>query len=50
VIKAEEQRFVQKLIAHAAVETFAEAVLHRLAGRDVMPLDFAFGRPAQDGV
>jgi hypothetical protein len=50
VIEAEEQRFVQKLIAHASVETFAEAILHRLARRDVMPLDLVFGRPGQDGV
>ena len=35
--------FVQKLIAHSAVEVFHEAVLHRLARRDVMPLNSALG-------
>ena len=39
VVEAEEQRFVQQLIAHTTVEAFAEAVLHRLARRDVVPLD-----------
>lgn len=37
--QAEEQRLVQEFIAHPAVEAFAEAVLHRPAGRDIMPLD-----------
>ena len=34
VIEAEEQRLVQELVAHAPVEALADAVLHRLAGRD----------------
>lgn len=32
MIEAKEQAFVEKLVAHGAVEAFAEAVLHRLAG------------------
>lgn len=31
--------FVEQLIAHPPVETFHEAVLHRLARCDVVPLD-----------
>ena len=34
-----EQMFVQALVAQSAVEAFDKAVLHRLAGRGVMPLD-----------
>src|SRR5690606_27329973 len=36
--KSEEQRLVEQLVAHAAVEALGEGVLHRLARRDVMPL------------
>ncbi len=50
VVKAEEQRLIQELIAHASVEAFAEAVLHGLARRDVMPLHLAFARPGENGV
>jgi len=50
VVEAEEQSFVQQLIAHTTVEAFAEAVLHGLARRNIMPLDLAFGRPGEDGV
>lgn len=39
MIEAEEQAFVKQLIAHAAVERFDIAVLHRLARRDVVPFD-----------
>ena len=39
VAQAEEQRVVQKLVAHAAVEAFAKGVLHRLAWGDVMAGD-----------
>jgi hypothetical protein len=45
VVEAKEQGFVQELIAHASVEAFAEAVLHRLVRGDVMPRDLAFARP-----
>jgi hypothetical protein len=31
MIEAEEQALVEKLVAHAPVETLAEAVLHRLS-------------------
>lgn len=41
---ASEHRLVQKLIAHPALETLHEAVLHELAGSDVVPRDFVFGR------
>jgi hypothetical protein len=34
VIEAEEQALVEKLVAHAPVETLAEAILHRLSWRN----------------
>ncbi len=37
LIEVEEQALVEKLVAHAAVEGFNVAVLHRLAGCDVVP-------------
>jgi hypothetical protein len=42
-----EQRFVQQLIAQAAIEAFDEGILLRLAGRNVVPLDLPVLRPAQ---
>ena len=50
VIEAEEQGFVEKLIPHPAVEALAEAVLHRLSGRDEVPVDLVLLRPGQHGV
>ena len=50
VIEAVEQGFVQELVAHAPVEALDEAVLHRFARRDVMPVDFVFRAPGEDGV
>jgi len=35
-----EEVLVHAFIAHSTVEPFNEAVLHRLARRDVVPLDF----------
>jgi hypothetical protein len=40
VIVAEEQGFVEKLVAHFAVEALAKAVLHRLVRRDEVPCNF----------
>src|ERR1700722_20617930 len=34
VIEAEEQALVEKLVAHAPVETLAEAILHRVSWRN----------------
>ena len=48
--KAREQRLVQQLIAHSAVETLNGAVLGRLARRDVMPVDAGLARPRQHRV
>ncbi len=48
--EAEEQRLVQKLVPHASVEAFTEAVLHGLTWGDVMPRDLVFARPGEDGV
>jgi hypothetical protein len=46
MIKAEEQALVEKLVAHAPVETFSEAVLHLLFRRYEMPDDPVVLRPA----
>ena len=43
-----EQGLVEAFVAQAAVEAFDEAVLHRLARRDIMPFDLTRLRPAQD--
>ena len=40
-----KQGFVQKLVSHPAFEVFDEAILHRLARRDVLPLDLDLGKP-----
>jgi hypothetical protein len=48
--EAGEQRLVQQLVPQAAVEAFDEAILHRLAGRDVVPVDPRRVSPGQDGV
>src|SRR3954462_14114541 len=50
VIEAEEQGFVEKLVPHPAVEAFTEAVLHRLAPRNEMPVDLVLLRPGQHGI
>ena len=43
-----EQRFVETFIPQPAVEAFAEAVLLRLAGCDIVPGNATLLRPAQD--
>lgn len=43
-----EQRLVEALLARTAIEAVHDAVLHRLARCDVMPLDTPLLRPAQD--
>ena len=45
VIETEEQALIEQLVAHPALEAFAKAILHRLAGRDEMPGDFVVLRP-----
>lgn len=47
MVEAEEQALVQELIAHPAVEALDITVLHRLSGRDVVPLDAMILRPAR---
>ena len=42
-----EQVFVQAFLAHLSIEAFHQAVLHWLAGRDVMPTNFAVFLPFQ---
>ncbi len=48
--KAEEQRLVQQFIADATIEALSEAVLHRLARCDVMPLLAHLPGPCQDRI
>jgi len=50
VIETEEQALVEQLITHPAVEALAEAVLHRFARGDVVPVDAVLGTPGEDGV
>lgn len=45
-----EQGFVQAFVSKLAVEALDEAILHRLARRDVMPFDAALLLPGQDGI
>ncbi len=47
VVEAEEQRLVQELVAHSAIEAFHEGVLDRLAGRDEVPVDGVVLAPGQ---
>ena len=47
---AGEHRFVQELVAHSAVEAFHEAILHWLAGRDVVPFDLMRSAPVEDRI
>lgn len=47
--QAAGEMLVEALIAEPSVEAFDEAILHWLAGRDVMPFDAAILLPSQDG-
>lgn len=44
-----KQSLVEALVAEAAVEAFDEAVLHWLAGGDVMSVDLGLVAPFEDG-
>lgn len=46
VVERAEQGLVQQLVPEPAVEALDEGVLGRLAGCDVMPLDFSLLSPA----
>src|SRR6266542_3883546 len=50
LIEVEEQALVEKLVAHAAVEGFDVAILHRLSGHDVVPFHLMLFAPAQDSI
>lgn len=47
---ADKEMLVEAFIAQATVEAFHEAVLHRFAGRDVMPRDSMVLLPFEDGI
>jgi len=46
--QAPEDMLVEAFVTEAAVETFDESVLDRLAWRDVVPVDAALLLPTQD--
>src|SRR5271166_433291 len=50
LLQASEQVLVQAFIAKTADKALCKAILHRLARRDVMPVDPALLLPFQDGV
>ena len=43
-----EDRFIERFVAHSAIERFADPVLHRLARRDEIPGEPALLRPASN--
>lgn len=45
-----EQGLVEQFIAQSADEGFGKGILHRLARRDVMPVNLVIVGPLQDGV
>ena len=47
---AGEEPLVEALIAHPAAKAFHQAVLHRLARRDVVPFDLPVFLPCQHGI
>ena len=47
---AGEEPLVEALIAQPTVKALHEAVLHRLARHDVVPLDMPVFLPRQDGI
>lgn len=47
---AGEEPLVETLVAHPSVEVFHEAVLHRLARRDVGPFNMPAFLPRQNGI
>lgn len=47
---AGEEPLVETLVAHLSVEALHEAVLYRLARRDVVPFDTPVFLPCQDGI
>ena len=49
-VRVAEQFVVQKLVAYLVVQAFYDAVLHWLAGGDVVPCNLGVGAPRQDGV
>lgn len=44
-----EEGFIEALVAQVAIEAFHKAVLHRLAGCDVVPFDVSILTSFQDG-
>ena len=49
-VEVREQVLVEALVAQAAVEALHEAILHRFARCDVVPVDGMLLLPSQDGV
>lgn len=47
VVEVEEQRLIEKLVTHAAIEALREPVLHRLSRCDEVPVDTAVAAPGE---
>ena len=47
LLEVDEQVLLETLVAKSAVEALHEAILHRLARRDVVPFDAAFLLPGR---
>ena len=45
-----EQMLIEAFVAHASIEALDEAILHWLAGGNVVPIDLTVFLPFQDGV
>ena len=50
LVEIEKQALVEKLVAHPAIEGFDVAVLHRLAGSNVVPFDLMLFAPMEDRI
>jgi len=50
VVEIEEQGLVEQFVTHPAIEAFSEAVLHRLARCDEMPVDGSVLTPDEHGI
>lgn len=48
IIEGVEDLLIQQLVSQAAVEALDEAILLRLAGIDVMPINVVIAGPFQD--
>ena len=50
MVETKTKSLVEQFVAHSTIKALDEAVLHRLARRDEMPVDFVVLAPGQHGV